>query len=517
MLAIVLCLVILCNSVALAHAYTTFQTNCTAPSTSVNFVSSNETRGTIDILWSCLFTIIACTWTVQHLNVPEQREDRDKGWLGDIKWALKRTFRSAGWMLVTVFAPEALIIKSLADRFAINAGYERLSLLAAEDEVPWSRTHSLFANMGGFVIRCNVPERVGKLKDVRADPASSTQAVSPDAISNGQEPDVTLQSTSSGHPKSQALFKAIGSIDVETQLTTPSSEYSNPYHLLASNLVALKEAGLLTRLPFITTDELNDKSKSDNLVRFLAVIQIFWMVIQIILRASRHLAVSQLEIAVVAFAICAVMIYVLNWEKPKGVQTPYTILQYHGAIPQAVLENVGEVRQKELLEGSLLTAFYDFIIIVGTWGLQDLYLFPGSAIPDYVAPIPGKYSKQTGRVQFVGLLLGGMMFGAVHVAAWDFEFPSLAERNLWRVASIVCTAVPFFTFLIAILPWVEDEGKHEILDEIRQIFLRCFLILMWVMYFASRLFLLIEIFRTLFFLPPSAYVATWAANVPHVA
>src|SRR5271163_4565510 len=99
--------------IALAHAYTTFHTNCTAPSTSVNFVWSNETRGTIDILWSCLFTIIACTWTVQHLNVPEQRGNRDPGRLGDIKWALKRTWTSAKWMLTTALAPELLLSQKL--------------------------------------------------------------------------------------------------------------------------------------------------------------------------------------------------------------------------------------------------------------------------------------------------------------------------------------------------------------------------------------------------------------------
>jgi hypothetical protein len=68
-----------------AQGYETFHIQCTSPSTTVNFVSSADKRGTRDILFSCLFTIIACTWTVQHLNVPEQREGRDPGWLGDIK------------------------------------------------------------------------------------------------------------------------------------------------------------------------------------------------------------------------------------------------------------------------------------------------------------------------------------------------------------------------------------------------------------------------------------------------
>lgn len=60
-----------------ARDYETFETRCTGPSKTVNFVSSADKRGTLDILFSCLFTLVACTWTVQYLNVPEQREGRD--------------------------------------------------------------------------------------------------------------------------------------------------------------------------------------------------------------------------------------------------------------------------------------------------------------------------------------------------------------------------------------------------------------------------------------------------------
>ena len=36
---------------ALSHAYISFDTICSIPSTTVNYVSSVDTRGTIDILW----------------------------------------------------------------------------------------------------------------------------------------------------------------------------------------------------------------------------------------------------------------------------------------------------------------------------------------------------------------------------------------------------------------------------------------------------------------------------------
>jgi hypothetical protein len=264
-----------------AQGYETFHIQCTSPSTTVNFVSSADKRGTTDILFSCLFTLIACTWTVQHLNVPEQREGRDPGWLGDIKWASKRAWTSTKWMLFTVLAPEFLLAKSLADLRVVDSTIAKLRKFAAEDGVPWTRVHSQFANMGGFVLR-------------------------------------------------------VGGDTTEPNDAPPMS-YSNPYHLVASNILALREAGLLTKLPSITQEEINDKSKSDGLIRAITVVQIVWMMVQIIVRASRNLTISQLEVSVLAFASCAIVLYGLNWEKPKGVQVPFVLRTYQGEIPHSFL------------------------------------------------------------------------------------------------------------------------------------------------------------------------------------
>lgn len=43
------------------QAYTTFETRCTHPLEQVNFVSSHDSRGKVDILRGCLFTVFTCT------------------------------------------------------------------------------------------------------------------------------------------------------------------------------------------------------------------------------------------------------------------------------------------------------------------------------------------------------------------------------------------------------------------------------------------------------------------------
>src|SRR5271156_4650743 len=198
---------------ALSHAYTTFDTICSTPSTTVNYVSSANTRSTIDIFWSCLFTVITCTWTVQHLNIPEQREGRDSGWLGDIKWGLKRGFTSTKWMLATIIAPEVLLAKYWGDLEDAKLDLKKLRKFAAKDGVPWTLSHCFFANMGGLVLRTHASGRVGKRVPGIADDEGSDAQKSPE-----------------------------------------NSDFSIPYNLTAGDIFALRESSVLTRLPYISPD-----------------------------------------------------------------------------------------------------------------------------------------------------------------------------------------------------------------------------------------------------------------------
>ncbi len=124
-----------------AQAYTRFEANCTTPSTyPTNFVSSPNSRGTLDILWSCLFTICACTWTIQHLNVPEQRTGRLKkggahGFWYDFKWGLMGFWSNLKWMVATMVAPEYIVGKAIGDFVFAWQMRKKMKDFAAEDEV----------------------------------------------------------------------------------------------------------------------------------------------------------------------------------------------------------------------------------------------------------------------------------------------------------------------------------------------------------------------------------------------
>lgn len=63
-----------------------------------SWVLGPQFRGTSDILWSCIVTLIACIYTAIHLNVPPAHEGN-----GRFIW------RKAKWAGLALFAPELVL------------------------------------------------------------------------------------------------------------------------------------------------------------------------------------------------------------------------------------------------------------------------------------------------------------------------------------------------------------------------------------------------------------------------
>lgn len=215
-------------------------------------------------------------------------------------------------------------------------------------------------------------------------------------------------------------------------------------HLIADDIIELRSKKLIPSLPYITEDESNDKSKSDPFVRIIAIFQILSVVIQIIIRASRQLAVSQLEIAVVAFAVCAIIIYAFNWHKPQGVKLPIVILNYNStSIPQQIVDIVG--RKDNTFKNTISQYIEDFQGL----GLKELRDHQISNLMG-TAKTSSPWRAITGDA--LGLSIGSAVFGGVHLLAWNFTFPTRYEQIAWRVTSDFCAGgVPFFPISFGLL------------------------------------------------------------------
>lgn len=268
------------------------------------------------------------------------------------------------------------------------------------------------------------------------------------------------------------------------------------HHLSLDELVRSIQQGIVSKQPPITAAGIMDKSKVDITGRFIAIFQICYFVVSTIVRSTKGLAVSQLELGTCAFVPFAVALYAVSYLKPKGVSTTITVLQ--GRLPDSIAASYGDSLIKYVVYGSM----------------SNHKRTPGSRIGnDWVIE-----SKTSDPLYWAIPLT--IIFGAIHLIAWSFDFPTYIDLIFWRVASLVVTTIYTALLLMSLLVIFllgllsEHLDTDSILDSIfpREGWLPfisgCYII--------ARLVLVVEMFRTLAFLPTSSYVGTWTASVPHI-
>jgi len=248
------------------------------------------------------------------------------------------------------------------------------------------------------------------------------------------------------------------------------------WSLDAKQLALARQLLIIDKLPLMTEDEIDDLNKGDVLFKCLAVSQILWLCIQLVTRVSRNLPTTQLEIVTLAFAVISIVTYVLLYSRPKDVQTTR---EMHAARYPTPTELTRVAAAGPVTIGSRRRDF---------------------SIPNNVNPSddPHFFEITTGAL---------IVFGGLHLLAWNYEFPTPVERRLWQASAIVTMAtVPTMELFDRAIECASFDGR---IANILHSILLCMLV-------AARLFILVEIIRSLAFQPSETFRTTWAANVPHV-
>ncbi|KAF2493117.1 hypothetical protein BU16DRAFT_465657 [Lophium mytilinum] len=260
-------------------------------------------------------------------------------------------------------------------------------------------------------------------------------------------------------------------------------------------------SSLITELPSISEAEIKDKSKGDYMVKSIALFQVIWLVIQLATRLARGLPSAQLEVAALSFAVCTIITYVLWLEKPQDVRVPTYIYTARDL----------DAYDKGVLPTLNMFGFFENNFLLRGWRI------PASTVPNdlYMMETKRWLGKTDGwnfTSEDVGYVFGAMVFGAGHCIAWDFEFPTQVEQTLWRVASVATAAVmPVYYFVW----WLLRDGIDG--NRVEKVLNISVGVVAAVVYVLGRLFLLAEMFRSLFHLPPEAFVGTWSMSIPHVS
>jgi hypothetical protein len=211
--------------------------------------------------------------------------------------------------------------------------------------------------------------------------------------------------------------------------------------------------------PTLSDAEINDRSKADWILKTVALLQILWFTTQLIGRWAQGLAVTTLELFTFGIVICAIVTYIASWEKPFDVQVP------------VILKTEEIIREQDLIDRVRLTE--NFSAEAFSWV----------------------------KVVAVAVCL---VFGGIHVAGWNFHFPSMAEQLLWRISSIACVVLPFTFYLATIF----DESLGEITE-------RTVSYGIISLYFLSRVYMFVEMFVSLRAAPASVYqTPQWSQYFP---
>ncbi|KNZ71658.1 hypothetical protein J132_07824 [Termitomyces sp. J132] len=250
----------------------------------------------------------------------------------------------------------------------------------------------------------------------------------------------------------------------------------------------------------ITEDELKDKSKGDWLSKSILTLQITWFILQILVRVVQHLAITELEIAPLAFAIINFMTSFFWRNKPFDVDCPIIIPAYHepgtwdAGSSSSQDRPTPEVRSSSVqdTEGNL---------IVG----RD---FPFSCSHHYKQLIVDCISCGAATV-----------FGVTHCLAWHFEFSSKTEQLLWRISSTATSCLPIFVLVsVETSAWLKALlGNSPRLLRSLQGVCNSVRVTSVAVYLLARLFLLVDMFVVL--RKPNSGIFTsvdWIDNIPHI-
>ena len=106
-------------------------------------------RGTSDILWSCLATILLCVWTVVHLPVPCcSRFEKGQLVPGEPSRSLRNWVIRSGIVpaVISIIAPEFLTFTAISEYLEARKSKKKTG------QKNWTLTHGFFLLMGGFCL-----------------------------------------------------------------------------------------------------------------------------------------------------------------------------------------------------------------------------------------------------------------------------------------------------------------------------------------------------------------------------
>lgn len=523
-------------------------------------------RGTANILYACFFTIYACTWTALHLNIAH-RDLSSRG----------RLFRKFQWMVVAILAPEYTTLTALVQRSS--------TVIALAESWPLegrSRALVFYALMGGFELRFD-DGTFHRLTYSEFRGLIRARFVDAPIISAEEVDD---KSKGNWFTKSLALLQ-IGWFVVQLLSRVVQHLETTPLELFTLGVVACTIISYIhwwAKPLDVNTSTPVSKGSSFEISK-----QVLFEPLEVY-RLREEFLESKSEPwfdALRAF-VPSSLDHCISEQRAKGSLAPEVqvgafddrrlpafIGLHPPNAPQKVLDlldGLPLLTQDELAkwemnrDGIMALRSIDRAVShidLARWSRRrDIFTLSGTKKhqPRPSGARPGGFwndaffeDRVVHTSSSLGLAFTCLVFGACHLLAWNYTFPSIAERVLWRVMSIFCTVLPMVLLVVdngsnwlnekltkTAKPVVNKENalcsslSHSpkrtttIAGSIFRIGITCFAALFsgltsytasrigLCLYILLRLYLLVAIFISLRLVPASVYTTVdWSRYIPH--
>ncbi|KIK65965.1 hypothetical protein GYMLUDRAFT_257878 [Collybiopsis luxurians FD-317 M1] len=505
-------------------------------------------RTLFSILSSCFSVIFICVWVAIHPNVPNAKHS-----------SYRVLFDKFSITFLALLAPELMVI------WALRQWVSAQRILQKYKKYGWTKRHVYLALMRGFALYDKegfvlhlwdpefndfqgrrwswYTERHGQyLAMVKEE--WKTFSASPFWTSEQKNPQLDSSSTlfnfSGGQDTSyqEASNPFAGETNEQLEMTpsTAGSRKSDERGGLLHSPDA--QAGyqsqdiedfeclleLFAAKGFITISEeeiMDNLNHTDWVTKAIAVVQTGWFVSQYAARTAERIAITQLEVLTLAFALLNFATYLLWWSKPQGVRHPVCV---YWPVP-ARLKVVFSQKNLRILDWdrvlpvdpSWLQKYQwgNFLVwIIGIFFGPISYLFlylpslalAGKSLTEDVDDNLFDSSLRDTLIRIhIATCFMVSIFGCIHLLAWSFSFHTPLERHLWWMFALAITVQPILSVVtIAALVILLDiklnhSGQGKILNPFAYFFL--------LAYAACRIGLIVLALMELRDLPGTAYQA----------
>lgn len=305
------------------------------------------TRGTVNIVTTCLSTLILCVWSAVHMNIPGTRDS-----------SRIQIVRRVAWLLCALFAPEIVAFVAWGQRQQAKAilrtWYETFAPPPESEQLstPLGNTSAMLEDLDIETLSSppDSLKRIGVMRKIWLYTQSHFLSPLHSFAKEGKRRwklficrekhagrSETPQLSAGLIPWTMvhAHFVAMGGLALPTKFGSESGPRS-PFWPEKESSPVLTEAGFKylcqvhpKLVPNMSEGDIRNKSKTGGLIKAWTCMQALWFVLQCLTRLGTDLPMSLLEFITLGHTVCAVVIYIAWWDKPYDTSSPQVITGRH--------------------------------------------------------------------------------------------------------------------------------------------------------------------------------------------